>query len=212
MHSALEHSATNIDALLTLEQKIIETFYFEAGHPDLRNRQRHAYSRPTGIYVPGTVALQAKIANRAQFGNSYVATAQALIELGDWQLLYSANATALERYREAREYLVGHGAPSAVIDALLSPPTPRLLEVYQWRSALAADRDSYDGHVDVAVEISRYGTIKRVEVIGTDAGTDKAVAKRLRGHLMRQRFRPRFVDGELARNDRFQMRYYYYVD
>jgi len=211
MYSALAQPAANLDALLTLEQKIIDTFYFEAAHPDLHPRARPGYTNVPGTYGPGAAALQAKVANRARFGASDAATAQALIELGDWQLLHSANGAALERYREARDYLFDRGAPSALVNELLSPPTPRLLEVHQWRSELAADRDHYDGHIDIAVEISRYGSVKHVEVLGATEDTSRGVARRLRLHVMRQRFRPRFVDGEPARNDRFRMRYYYYA-
>jgi hypothetical protein len=87
---------------------------------------------------------------------------------------------------------------------MLSPEVPPILPAPPERP----DR-AHHGYVDAAIEVGPYGNTRNVDVLARSPDTPKIIEKRLRQNLERNRFRPRFVDGELVRSDRFAARFYY---
>ncbi len=65
------------------------------------------------------------------------------------------------------------------------------------------------GYIDASVEITRFGDVKRVEVLGRSATVSKGIEEDLKRYVTAQTFRPRFVNGELPRSDRFAARFYF---
>jgi len=62
--------------------------------------------------------------------------------------------------------------------------------------------------VDLSFEISRYGSAKRIRILGSSEGTDPDVVNRLRRLLRSMPFRPVLLeDSEAARQKK--LRYYY---
>ena len=135
---------------------------------------------------------------------SAVATAKAMIELGDWYLMFAANGAALEQYQAAHDLLVSNGVSQSTLDEILAPEIPPVLPA----PPEASDR-AHHGYVDAAIQVGPYGNARNVDVLASSPETPKIVEKRLRQYLERNRFRPRFVDGRLARSDRFDARFYY---
>ncbi len=186
--------------LVALEERLIDTLYFEFAHPKL-----HYYEDgPAQFASLGTRMLLSKIYDTAQLTRSAVATAKAKIELGDWYLMFAANGAALEQYRGARDLLVADGVAQSSIDEMLSPEVPAVLPV-----PLETSDRSRHGYVDAAIDVGPYGTARNIDILATSPATPKIIEKRLRQYLERSRFRPRFVDGQLARSDRFAARFYY---
>ena len=56
--------------------------------------------------------------NTVNFRRTPLAIAKALVELGDWYLVFSANGAALEKYQTAHDMLVQQGEPGETIDDL----------------------------------------------------------------------------------------------
>jgi tetratricopeptide (TPR) repeat protein len=192
--------------LVALENRLIDTLYFELAHPKLTYYEDSS-SRFTKLEALGNVGermLQAKIYNAGKLTLSAVATAKAMIELGDWYLVFSANGAALAQYRAARDLLVADGVSQSRIDEILSPEIPPVLPA-PWDTA----NRQHHGYVDAEIELGPYGTARNIDVLATSPDTPKILEKRLRQYLERNRFRPRFVDGRPARSDRFSARFYY---
>ena len=192
--------------LIALEDRLIDTLYFDLAHPKLRYYEDgpSRFTRFEALASMGTRMLQSKIDDTAKLQQSPIAAAKALIDLGDWYLMFAMNGAALEQYEAARDLLVARGVSQNSIDEIMSPEVPPVLPV-----PLETPERAHHGYIDAAVEIGPYGNAKGVEVLATSPTTPKILEKRLRQHLERSRIRPRFVDGQLARSDRFTARFYY---
>lgn len=211
-------SQENYAEYQALERQLLGTYYFEMENPELhpssvRDRKPRRRSLEDVIYLTGASVLEAGVVDRLSRGAPPVEVARALVELGDWHLLFSFNRTALETYQDAHDLLVGEGAPAEAVTHLFAPEVPAILPAFA-TDALAFDpARQYRGHIDVSIETGRYGESKRVDIIGASPGTSSAIERRLQRHIARAKFRPRFVEGRLGRSDRFSLRYYFdYAD
>jgi hypothetical protein len=123
--------------------------------------------------------------------------------------MVSENGTALDAYELARNLLVKRGVARETIDEVFSPAIPPSIPVLPASIVGTIGDHSLRGYIDAAVQLTRFGDVKDVEILDESAGTSRAVAKGFRHYLAWQAFRPRFVAGELARSDRFSARFYY---
>jgi hypothetical protein len=192
--------------LVALEDRFIDTLYFELAHPKLRYYEDGPtrFTRFEALASVGVRMLQSKVDDTVKLRQSPLATAAAMIELGDWYLIFAVNGAALEQYQAARDLLVASGVAQVTIDQMLSPEVPPVVPV-----PLETGDRTHHGYVDAAVEVGPYGNARNVEILEKSADTPKILEKRLRQYLERNRIRPRFVDGQLVRSDRFEARFYY---
>jgi hypothetical protein len=147
------------------------------------------------------------------FRRSSLDIAKDLVALADWYLVFgtqnSSYGPALDTYRMARDLLVKSNVAGETVDELLSPEVPPAVPVLPESIAGTVHERVLRGYVDAAVEISRFGNVKRVEVLGRSAAASKAIEDELKHYVAAQTFRPRFVNGELPRSDRFAARFYF---
>jgi tetratricopeptide (TPR) repeat protein len=209
----LESGGYSSGDLLAIEQKLIDSYWFELEHTELyppRSADRRRANPRTLVYGTGTSTLEARVVHLMSRGSSAVEIANALMAVGDWHLLFSGNGRALAMYRDAYDLLARGDAPTDTWTGIVFPETPVIL------AQLAEDDSSefdpahiYSGYIDVAIETGRFGQVKEAEIVGTSAGTSAEVERRARTHVFGTRFRPRFEDGQPLRSDRFTLRYYY---
>ena len=206
MLAGTRNGTTSLAEYVALEDRLIDTLYFELEHAKLRYYEEgpSRFEKFEALGSIGTRMLQSKVEATIKLGQSPTAIANAMIELGDWHLMFAANGAALEQYRAARDLLVSEAVAQSSIDEIFSPEVPPVLPVPS-----DTQGGSHHGYVDTKVEVGPYGTAKNIEVLGASSGTPKIIEKRLRQYLERSRVRPRFVDGQLARSDRFTARFYY---
>ena len=211
MQAARADGHTDPGEYLALERRLIETYYFEAAHPELHPHEHVRAQRSDikdDVFVSGVAVLQAKVIDNLTRHAAPMVVATALVELGDWRLMFANNGTALENYQDAYDFLVRKHVPAATIASLFAPDTPALLP------AFAPDRQfdparMYRGYVDVAVEIGKYGGMDSMKVVAASPNASVDVQKRLKSYIAENRFRPRFVDGHPTRSDRFPVRFYF---
>ncbi|RPI61925.1 MAG: hypothetical protein EHM50_04845 [Lysobacterales bacterium] len=160
-------------------------------------------------YHRGRQSLRRLYAYGAASSGSSLSQADAVVQIADWDLLYSHNGQAVESYEVAHAMLEQAGAPSASIAQLFAPPTPIVLPAFQ-PNPLAKDgaRDP-TGHIDVAFEITKYGRGRAVEFLDA-ANAPENAKQRLLNLIRSNRFRPRLMDGEFADAAPVRMRYYLY--
>lgn len=214
MQTILESGDYGSGEYLAIEQKMIDTYYFELEHaelyPDFAERRDRRAILELAVYGTGTSVLEARVVNRLSQGASAVEIARALLAVGDWHLLFSANGRALEMYQDANDLLVREGVPDEVLTELVSPGAPVILAELTSDDSLDFDpTHAYAGYIDVAVETGRFGDVKEADIVQTSPGTLPEVEQRGRTHVFETRFRPRFEDGRPRRSDRFSVRYYY---
>ncbi len=206
--AAMQSNTHDVSDLLELEDKILTTYYFQLLSPDLRSSGTR-YSRGGRFERNGTQALEIQITNAMNFPGTPEAIADAMIALGDWLLMFSSHGAALEKYRAAHDVLVEGNVPAGTIDAMLSPEIPVFLPAVAMENWHSEPENGYRGYIDVAVELNRYGHSTDFDILDKSPGATESIERQLRKRIIQGRFRPRFVDGELARNDSAALRFYF---
>jgi tetratricopeptide (TPR) repeat protein len=212
----------NVPDLFALEDALADTVYFEFAHPELHGQHRlYAATRvyapppilpgegPVPLGMAGAQILGDRVQDSINFGLAPTAVAQALIELGDWLLAYAQNGAALSEYQSAHDVLVKGKVPAETIGAMLSPEMPPIIPILPAAVAGGGGQGPYRGYIDVSIKITRFGDAKDIDVLDVSPGTSKVIERHLRRYVSSSRFRPRFVDGEPARSDKFTARFYY---
>lgn len=215
-----------------LEHKLIETSFLSSNrdglmrNPEFYLSQRSAYTgtrirrseRPMSpFFFTGRSAYERLMAYHLLTpGTDAVTIAQTLVALGDWNLVFDRQGTAIRTYERAHAFLVANDVPQANIDALLSPAMPQQLPAFtalphsREKLGVAADADvKWDGYMDVSFRIGRFGQAEDFDVFASSGPVTRDMQSRLRRVLRSTPFRPRFVDGEPARRDAVQLRYYF---
>jgi tetratricopeptide (TPR) repeat protein len=207
----LESGGYSSGDFVAIEQKLIDSYWFELEHTDLYPPRSAAPRNPRLlVYGTGTSTLEARVVHLMSLGSSAVEIANALMAVGDWHLLFSENGLALDIYRDAYDFLTRGDVPTDTWTGIVFPETPVILA--QFADDHSAEFDPariYSGHVDLAIETGRFGQVREAGILGSSDGTSEEVEKRARTHVFGTRFRPRFEDGQALRSDRFTLRYYY---
>lgn len=220
--------------LLDAEQRIALTNYFfattiatEADTLNLSTASIPATATTTGVgsapmlgnmgYRQGRDALERR-RNYMMEMDSVTAEdkLRASLDLSDWMLYFSRQRMkAVESYATNRADFMNSMTPEA-LDAVLSPALPEQLPSFikpAWsRAALGLPAEQalqYRGHIDVEMNLNRFGKPTTVEVLGRSNPEVKLVEQRLLRGLRRAQFRPRFENGELKTSDTVHARYYY---
>jgi hypothetical protein len=150
----------------------------------------------------------------------------ALVQIADWDLLYSdtllppatqvcarptcvqgLSRTALDKYERAYELLEAAGA-QASIDELFSAEVPVVLPAFVPNPLASDPAQASNRFIDVAFEVSRYGESRDVRILDTTTGATDDHKARLVRLIQRSRFRPRIADGEFAHASPVRLRYY----
>jgi hypothetical protein len=161
-------------------------------------------------YYRGRQSLRRLYAYSAASSDSPLHQADAVVQMADWDLLYSRNGQAVESYEAARAMLEQAGTASASIEQqLFAPQTPVVLPAFQPNPLARDEKRAATGHIDIAFEITKYGRSRAIEVLDAANATD-AATQRLLVLIKNNRFRPRLTDGEFADAAPVSMRYYLY--
>lgn len=172
---------------------------------------------PSSIYRSGKSAYnRILIYKKINSGSSVGDIATALVELGDWSLVFHLRYNALKYYQEAYELLIEEQVAVESIAYILSPDIPVSLPIFSKDPIYSEDNQpntyqkrQYQGYIDVTFNIDKYGKSSGFLVLDKSSNTTRDIEKRLRRHINKSTFRPRFIDGRLARSDNATLRYYY---
>jgi hypothetical protein len=195
---------------------VAELAAWELPYPDAQSLTEddggHVVTQQLQIMDPyhrGRQSLRRLYAYGAASSGSSLRQADAVVQIADWDLLYSHNGQAVESYGVALAMLEQAGASSAAIEEqLFAPSTPIILPAFQ-PNPLTRDEARATGHIDVSFEITKYGRGRAIELLG-DANATDAEKQDLVALIKSNRFRPRLSDGRLADAAPVQVRYYLY--
>jgi len=160
-------------------------------------------------YYRGRQSLRRLYAYNVASSGSSLQQADAVVQLADWDLLYSHNSQALESYELAQSMLQNGGAGESSIDQLFGPPTPVVLPAFQPNPLARDDTRAENGYIDVEFEITKYGRSRGVEILD-DANASHAAKQDLVALIRSSRYRPRLTEGAFAEATPVRMRYYLY--
>ncbi|MDT8399202.1 MAG: hypothetical protein RQ899_11360 [Pseudomonadales bacterium] len=168
-------------------------------------------------YQYGRESLERIINNHVRYNgdNATELTADALVNLADWDLLYKHKSRALKQYQEAYAYMAENDNDKEQLTRLLMPAIPVVLPEFiaaphsRERFGVPADADvDYVGYMDVSYVISKYGAAKKVKVLNKSGTVTKAMQIRLLRYVRSMQFRPRFDAGKVISTP-IALRYYF---
>jgi hypothetical protein len=132
----------------------------------------------------------------------------ALIQVADWDLLYSQNYDATEGYERAYRQLREAGATAESIERIFAPSMPVVLPSFEPNPLARDEPRPSTGYIDVAFEITRYGTARHIDIVRSANAKDDE--DRLVTLIATSRFRPRVNNGAFANRSPVAVRYYLY--
>jgi hypothetical protein len=129
------------------------------------------------------------------------------VQIADWDLLYSHNGEAVDRYRHVYATLVDAGVAQASIDELFAPATPVILPAFEPNPLVRDGTRPTMGHIDVSFVITKYGRARGLEIRDEMNATDDD-KRDLEDIITNSRFRPRPMSGQFGETAPILMRYY----
>jgi hypothetical protein len=227
--SVRTHTGNTAD-VFALQDALSDTVYFELAHPEILG-PGHPRGPLNGSWSPadyptlgftGAEILRHKALDSMSFRRSAVEVAKDLVALADWYLVFGsyegANGVgyqsrsygpALDTYAMARDLLAKSDVARDTMDDILSPEVPAVIPVLPESIVGTVHDRVLRGYIDASVEITRFGDVKHVKVLGRSPTATKDVEEQFKHYVATRTFRPRFVNGELPRSDRFSARFYF---
>lgn len=158
-------------------------------------------------YGTGRRSLVRRVFDDAASGEPLMRRIDRLVQLADWDLTAGQRTLAFDLYAEIYAYLEGQGVAHARIDEIFSPATPILLPTFLPDLLAPGRADGATGYVDVELDVTRFGTTRRIKVLDTTHDASRTTENRVSRWLVENRFRPRISDGEPV-DARYVVRHY----
>lgn len=218
--------------LLDLEYKFLETLFLQTFRSSILEDSNYYLSetrRTTGSLIGQSFNRRYSLGysegknvfNRMliYIGNNPDAEAfelaDALMEFGDWNVLFNRGFTARKKYREAWELMQEYEVEKEALNDFFRPVMPIHLPRF---TAKPNSREKFNipdeaelpyiGYIDIAFTISKYGRAKRFEIIDKKGSITSSMESRLRRFLRNSPFRPRLDNEGESVADRVTLRYY----
>jgi len=185
--------------------------YDSAGTPeqDFLQEMEPRDARFRGPYYRGRQGLRRLYMYSVVGSSPSLEQATAIVQMADWDLLFSSNGLAVEGYTLARGMLERAGAERASLAELFAPALPVVLPSFEQNPLAPDETRTATGHIDVAFAITQYGRAREIEIRGAANATGHARSD-LTSLLKSSRFRPRLTDGRFADSSPVVVRYHLY--
>jgi tetratricopeptide (TPR) repeat protein len=201
IRSILRNGGAEHEDLLPIEQSLTRSYYLQA-----MDRDRAAEAMAPLAYGGGRQSYGRRVAYSVMASGEAIDVAKALVELGDWDLLFSHKGVAVDIYEEAYALLRKEDVPEPEIRVLFPLENAVRLPTFA-ESPLAPPEDLAQsvGHVDLEFEVTRYGVARKIDVVGMSSASLGGIRRDVARTIASSRFRPRPTsDGDAP----FRLRYY----
>jgi hypothetical protein len=198
-----ENQLYRSDELRDLEMQIVRSAYQRS-----RQRGRQDRHQPYDYYEVGRRGYERLLADATASSRPWASRAALIVEMADWDILFGHYSSAFDSYERAYALLEEQSPGGASMEPLLSPRIPVVLPTFLPNPLAPNETAGTAGHVDVALEIDRYGYSRRIEVVDASANASDDAKRNLVRTIERSRFRPRMVDSKLAPKSRVVVRYF----
>ena len=169
-------------------------------------------------YVRGKAAITELVDLYADNPNAPPGSeAGAMVELGDWYMLFNKWRSAIDTYQEAHNMLQENSNDEVrhQIDKLFSRPValPDLPLMETTNNAgseeeLVGDpEDTAHDYVVVSFDVTRFGSVRNVDILESIPEDSIRNRTRVKNALKNAKFRPRFVDGQPVLTEHVTQRY-----
>jgi hypothetical protein len=197
----LRNDLYSSDVLRELEMDLVRSsFLYGAMYEDGRD------------YALGRESLRRLAAYEAAGAAPPLTRIEALIQIADWDILYSRSRnlqkSALGIYERAVRRLRQSGQTGASIEEIFAPDMPVVLPAFLPNPLVSEATEDSIGFIDVAFDVTKEGKGRKIEILETTTSSTRAAEKRIAQLIKDSRFRPRLVDGQFADSSRVVVRYY----
>lgn len=138
------------------------------------------------------------------------AEAQAIVELGDWNLLFGDRHNAIDAYKEAQQKLSSneHEEVRSQVNKLFGRPValPNL-PLLESIAGLESPEQPSSGYVVAQFDVSKQGDVRNISILESMPENDISQRRKAKMSLSRVKFRPRFVNGEPVYTEHMIHRY-----
>jgi hypothetical protein len=160
-------------------------------------------------YYRGRQSLRRLYAYSVVGSSPALEQAAAIVQLADWDLLFSSNGLAVEGYTLAQDILDRAGVDEAARAQFFAPSLPVVLPSFEPNPLAPDEKRAATGYVDVVFAITKYGRARDIEIRDAANATDHARADVVK-LLKARRFRPRITAGRFADSPLLAVRYHLY--
>jgi tetratricopeptide (TPR) repeat protein len=165
-------------------------------------------SYDAGAYTYGRNSLRRVISYDTASSKPWLARIKGVVQIADWDLLYSHNGMALDLYADVHEELKTKGIAAETIADLFSPDIPVALPTFVTNPLVSPKTEDSTGFIDVSFEITKYGRSQAVRILDTTTNASRDARRDLEALVKGTRFRPQLTDGAFVRTDPVVVRYY----
>jgi hypothetical protein len=185
--------------------------YDSAGTPeeDFLQEMEPRDSRFRAPYYRGRQSLRRLYVYSVVDASPPAERAAAIVQIADWDLLFSSNGLAIEGYTLAQDMLERTGADEAALAQLFAPELPVVLPAFEPNPLARDDTRPATGYIDVEFAITKYGRAREIELRSAENASDDARSN-LVTLLKSSRFRPRPTDGRFDDSLPIVVRYHLY--
>jgi hypothetical protein len=131
-----------------------------------------------------------------------------LVEAADLELRCSDSSLALDMYEQSYALLKQKDVAQTSIDEMFSPEVPVVLSTVLPNPLPTHQTTEGQGYIDVRFDITQDGRARSIEVLHATMGAADAFEDRLVELLENSLFRPRAMNGHIARRAPVSIRYY----
>jgi hypothetical protein len=197
--------------LYEIEANLMKTYWMQADHMRLFfDTATSKHEIRESLDEIGQKSYERRVVYSEALLRPSTEKATALIELGDWHLLFKNDRDADAAYRRALDTLKRAAVSAEQIDALFTPsPDPMLIPVFAPHLIDEAQAQAYSGYVDVVVDLDAYGRSDAVRVSSRSGPATSTIVRRLEKYIAKSQFRPLFVNGQRVEKNGVALRYYF---
>ena len=161
-------------------------------------------------YQLGKLALQRVFAYEAASSAPLASRVDALVQIADWDLLWSQYRPALETYERAYRLIEGGDSDTALrlLDRIYPPTTPVALPTFARSPLVSEATGQATGHIEVDFEVTKYGESRRIEVHDVSENVTESDIDELVRVIGQTRFRPRIDRDRITHSSSVRVRYY----
>jgi len=135
--------------------------------------------------------------------------AEALAELGDWNLHFGKYRAARKNYEEAYGVLASSAEYAELVDNYMGHPKPMHFSDIQVGVIEGAPLESDEQSIDVSMTVTRVGDVRYVEFLDPPEGLTEDEQKDIKKKLQETPFRPSLKNGKAVTTEGFIWQYVY---
>jgi hypothetical protein len=164
-------------------------------------------------YGKGLEHLQNRLDILTGAAVSYEVIASAMLDVADWEFIFSKTSSGINRLEQIHAYLISNGLEAGEADTFINHNSHKMLPRYippQYQiTGLQNSSPENTGFIALEIDMPTTGKPRNIRVLEFSEDTNIQLRNILRNHVRDATFRPLVEEGKVKTQDDLQMRYIY---